>query len=70
MLGSILWSIDTYLTARWSVLLLATTLYAVYLFLRSDLAELLTLFAVASFFWSGGVCCNGVQLPSVRTNAG
>ncbi len=55
MLASTFWSIDLYLTARWSILLLATTLYALYLFMRFDLSEILTMFGVASLV--GAIVC-------------
>lgn len=54
-LASTFWSIDLYLTARWSILLLTTTVYGLYLFLRFDLSEILTMLGVAAFF--GAVAC-------------
>ncbi len=55
MMASTFWSINTYLTARWSILLFATTLYALYLFMRFDLSEILTMFGIASLF--GAIAC-------------
>ncbi len=55
MFMSTFWSFNLMLTARWSILLISTTLYGLYLFMRFGLAEILSMFAVASLI--GGAIC-------------